>query len=86
MIDALGLLIRAGFGLTIAAVIPLFLVAAVAAVILGLLSGALGLRDAALGQIVRALAVILALGVLIEGVAEGCLEFATRSWTEIGGR
>lgn len=84
MIDALGLAVREGFGLVIASLIPLFGVVAIASVLLGLLGGSLGIRDAALGQIVRALALILALGVVIEDVAAGCLEFATRSWGGLG--
>jgi type III secretory pathway component EscS len=80
MIDALGLAIREGFGLVIAGLLPLVAVAAVAAILLGLLCGALGIRDAALGQIVRALAVVLALAVVIQSVAASTLEFASRCW------
>jgi type III secretory pathway component EscS len=81
MIDALGLVIREGFGLVIASVLPLFVVAAVAALLIGLLGGSLGIRDAALGQIVRALAVLLAVGLVIESVAGATVEFAARSWS-----
>jgi type III secretory pathway component EscS len=81
MIDALGLLIREGFGLVIASVLPLFVIAAAAASMIGLLGGALGIRDAALGQIVRALAVLLALGLVIESVTTATVEFAARSWS-----
>jgi flagellar biosynthesis protein FliQ len=81
MIDALGLLIREGFGLVIASVLPLFVIAAVAALLIGLLGAALGIRDAALGQIVRALAVLLAVGLVIESVAGATVEFAARSWS-----
>lgn len=80
MIDALGLAIREGFGLVIASVLPLLAAAAVAAILLGLSCGALGIRDAALGQIVRALAVVLALAVVIQSVAGSTLEFAGRCW------
>jgi type III secretory pathway component EscS len=84
MIEALGLAIREGFGLVIASLTPLFGVAAVAAVLVGLLGGSLGIRDAALGQFVRALALILALGLIVDSVADGCVEFATRAWAGIG--
>ena len=80
MIDALGLAIREGFGLVIAGVLPLLAAAAAAAILLGLSCGALGIRDAALGQIVRALAVVLALAVVIQSVAGSTLEFAGRCW------
>lgn len=84
MIDALGLAIREGFGLVIASTLPLFAIAAVAALLLGLLGGALGLRDAALGQIVRMLAVLLAVGLLIEGIAVTTVDFAARTWAALG--
>ncbi|KIG15771.1 hypothetical protein DB30_05341 [Enhygromyxa salina] len=83
-IDALGVAIREGFALVITGVLPLIAVAAVAAILLGLLCGALGIRDAALGQIVRALAVVLALAVVISSVAGSTLEFASRCWTMRG--
>ncbi|PRP91504.1 Bacterial export protein, family 3 [Enhygromyxa salina] len=84
MIDALGLAIREGFGLVIASLIPLLLVAAAAAILVGLLGAALGIRDAALGQIVRALAIVLALGVLIRGIATSTVEFTARTWAQLG--
>lgn len=80
MIDTLALAIREGFGLVIASMLPLFVVAAVSALLIGLLGGSLNLRDAALGQIVRALAVLLAIGLLVEGVAVATVEFAARTW------
>ncbi len=83
MIDALGSAIREGFALVLASTLPLFAVAALAAVLIGLLGGGLGLRDAALGQIVRALAVLLALGLLVEGIAAGTLAFARERWAAL---
>lgn len=80
VIEALGLAIREGFGLVIASVLPLLAAAAVAAILLGLLCGALGIRDAALGQIVRALVVVLALAMVIQSVVGSTLEFASRCW------
>jgi type III secretory pathway component EscS len=84
VIEVLGLAIREGFALVIASVLPLVAVAAVAAILLGLLCGALGIRDAALGQIVRALAVVLALAMVISSVAASTLEFASRCWASPG--
>jgi type III secretory pathway component EscS len=83
MIDALALAIREGFGLVIASMLPLFAIAAVAALLVGLLGGSLGIRDAAFGQIVRVLAVLLAVGLVIETVATSTLEFARRSWAQL---
>ncbi|HLT39497.1 MAG TPA: hypothetical protein VK034_24605 [Enhygromyxa sp.] len=85
MIDALGLLIREGFGLVIACVLPLLVIAAAAALVVGLLGDSLGVRDPAIGQIIRALAVLLAIGVVIESVAIGTVELATRSWSQLSG-
>ena len=84
MIELLGAAIREGFGVVIACLIPLLAVAAVAAILIGLLGGALGVRDAALAQIVRALAVVLALGLLAQGIAASTLEFTSRTWAELG--
>lgn len=81
MIDALGLAIREGFGLVILSVLPLLVIAAAAALLIGLLGDSLGIRDPAFGQIVRGLAVLLAIGLLIDGIASGTVEFAIRSWT-----
>jgi type III secretory pathway component EscS len=83
MIDALGLAIREGFGLVLAATLPLFLVAAVAAVLLGLLADALGIRDGALAQIVRALAVILMIAVIVGDVGEALVGFAVERWSSL---
>ncbi|PRQ07010.1 flagellar biosynthetic protein FliQ [Enhygromyxa salina] len=80
MIDALSLAIREGFALVLVGVLPLIGVAAVAAILVGLLCGSLGIRDAALGQIVRALAVVLALALVISSMAASTLEFASRCW------
>ena len=81
MIDALGLLVREGFALVVASVLPLFVVAAITALIVGVLAGALGIRDAALAQIARSLAVVLALVALAASLASSTTEFAARSWS-----
>jgi type III secretory pathway component EscS len=83
MIDALALAIREGFGLVLAATLPLFVVAAVAAVLLGLLADALGIRDGALAQIVRALAVVLMIAVIAGDVGEALIGFALERWSSL---
>lgn len=85
MIDALGLAIREAFGLVIASMLPLFAIAAVAALLVGLLGGALGIRDAAFGHVVRVLAVVLAIGLVIDVVARSTVEFAAQTWTQLDG-
>ena len=85
MIDALAQAIREAFGLVIASTLPLFAIAAAAALLIGLLGGSLGIRDAALGHIVRVLAVLLAIGLVIDMVAQGSVEFAKRSWAQLDG-
>ena len=85
MIDALAHAIREAFGLVIASTLPLFAIAAAAALLIGLLGGSLGIRDAALGHIVRVLAVLLAIGLVIDMVAQSSVEFAKRSWAQLDG-
>jgi type III secretory pathway component EscS len=85
MIDALALAIREAFGLVIASTLPLFAIAAAAALLVGLLGGALGIRDMAFGHVVRTLAVLLAIGLVIEVVANSTVEFAARTWTQLDG-
>ncbi|HVI02223.1 MAG TPA: flagellar biosynthetic protein FliQ [Enhygromyxa sp.] len=85
MIDALAHAIREAFGLVIASTLPLFAIAAAAALLIGLLGGSLSIRDAALGHIVRVLAVLLAIGLVIDMVAQGSVEFAKRSWAQLDG-
>jgi type III secretory pathway component EscS len=85
MIDALAELMRAGFGLVLASLLPLFAVAAVAVVVVGLLGGALGIRDGALGHIVRTLAIVLALGLVAERTATAIVAFTLHSWAGLDG-
>lgn len=85
MIDALGLAIREGFGLVIASMLPLFAIAAAAALVIGLLGGALGIRDAAFGHIVRVMAVVLGIGLVLDMIAKGTVEFATQTWAQLDG-
>jgi type III secretory pathway component EscS len=85
MTDTLLQLLHEGFGLVLASVIPLFAVAAVAVVVIGLLGGALGIRDGALGHIVRTLAVVLALGLVAERTATAIVAFTQHSWSELDG-
>lgn len=86
MIDVLAALLREGFAIVLRSLLPMFAVAAVAAILVGLLLAALGLRDGVLGQIVRTLAVVLALGVLGSGIAEAVVGYAAHSWAGLGGR
>ena len=91
MIDMLAQLVHAGFGLVFASLLPVFAVAAVAAVLIGLIGGALGIRDGALGHIVRTLAVVLVLGLVFERTATAIVAFAGGQlggprWIHAGGR
>ena len=81
MIDALGAAIREGLALVLTTLLPVFIVAAAAAVMIGLLCAALGIRDAALAQITRALAVVLALALVAEHSAAALVDFAARTWS-----
>lgn len=80
MIDALTEGIREGFGLVIMSIVPLLGAAAAVALVFGVLAGRLGLRDPALAQIARGLAVMLVLGLVVDELADGVVEFAARSW------
>jgi type III secretory pathway component EscS len=77
-------LVHDGFALVLASLVPLFAVAAVAVVVIGLLGGALGIRDGALGHIVRTLALVLALGLVAERTATTIVAFAVRGWSGLG--
>ena len=81
MIDALAAAIREGLALVLTTLLPVFIVAATAAVMIGLLCAALGIRDAALAQITRALAVVLALALVAEHSAAAFVDFAARAWS-----
>lgn len=85
MIEALARLLHGGFGLVFASLLPLFAVAAAAVVVVGLLGGALGIRDGALGHIVRTLAIVLALGLVAERTATTIVAFTVRSWAGLDG-
>lgn len=76
--------LREAVAVVLTALLPVVLVAAVAAVVAGLLSNRLGLRDGALVQIARAVAVIAALIVLGEGLAAAVLEFGVHTWSTLG--
>jgi type III secretory pathway component EscS len=85
MIDALAQLLHAGFGLVLVSLLPVFAIAAAAVVVIGLIGGALGIRDGALGHIVRTLAIMLALGLLFERTATAIVHFAADSWAGLDG-
>ena len=85
MIDALAQLLQAGFGLVLVSLLPVFGVAAAAVVLIGLINAALGIRDGALGHIVRTLAIVLALGLVVERTAMAVVAFASDSWAGLDG-
>ena len=80
-LEALGWALREGFALVIACLLPLLATAAGVGLLVAWLTGSLGLRDAAIGQIARALAVVAALGFLLEGMAAAGTDFAVRCWS-----
>lgn len=81
MIDALAATLREGLGLALTSLLPLFAVAALVGILVGLLAAALGIRDASLAQIARALAVALTLALLAERGAGELVEFAAHAWS-----
>jgi type III secretory pathway component EscS len=85
MMPELAALLHGGIGLVLASLVPLFAVAAVAVIVVGLLGGALGIRDGALGHIVRTLAIVLALGLVAERTATAVVAFTVHSWAGLGG-
>jgi type III secretory pathway component EscS len=85
VIEALARLLHGGFGLLLASLLPLFAIAAVAVIVVGLLGGALGIRDGALGHIVRTLAIVLALGLVAERTATAIVAFTVQSWAGLDG-
>lgn len=85
MIESLAGLLHGGFGLVLASLLPVFAVAAVAVIVVGLLGGALGIRDGALGHIVRTLAIVLAIGLVAERTATAVVAFTQDSWAGLDG-
>lgn len=85
MIESLARLLHGGFGLVLASLLPVFAVAAVAVIVVGLLGGALGIRDGALGHIVRTLAIVLAIGLVAERTATAIVAFTHDSWAGLDG-
>lgn len=80
MSELLELATREGVGLVLALLLPVLVVALVAAIVGGWLSAALGIRDAVLGQSIRALVVLLALVVLADRMAAATTAYARASW------
>ena len=83
MIASLGELMQLGFAVAVHVLLPAFVIAATAAILVGLLLGLLGLRDNGLGQIVRALALLLALGSFADQIAAELVSFAEHSWSRM---
>lgn len=75
---------REGIGLILALLVPLLATAIGAAILAGWLGSALGVRDGALGQCLRALAVLLALGLVLDGMAVATTDYAKASWGALG--
>lgn len=74
---------REGFGLAIALLVPLLLVACGATLISALLAFALRIRDPLLAHCVRVFALLSALGMLAEGMAIATHEFARARWSSL---
>lgn len=81
MIEGLAALLREGLSLALINLLPLFAVAAATALLVGLLASALGIRDGILGQIARALAVVLTLALIAEQGAAQLIDFAGHAWS-----
>jgi flagellar biosynthesis protein FliQ len=71
---------REGVGLLLALLLPVLVVGVVAAIAAGWISAALGIRDVALGQSIRALVVLLALGLLADRMTVAMTAYARASW------
>lgn len=80
MSDVVELATREGIGLILALIVPLLATGIVAAIVAGWLGSALGVRDGALGQCIRALAVLLALGLVLDHMAARATDYAKASW------
>jgi flagellar biosynthesis protein FliQ len=80
MSELLELATREGASLVLTLLLPVLVVAFAAAIAAGWLSAALGVRDAALGQSIRALVVLLVLGLLADRMAETMTAYARSSW------
>lgn len=69
-----------GVGLVVALLVPLLLVGVGAGLLGGWLASALGLRDSAWVQLLRALAVLFALSLLLESMLVGTRDYALEWW------
>lgn len=85
MSEVLGAALREASALVLGALLPLFAVAAAVALVVGLFTAALGIRDSTLAQITRALAVVLALALVVEQGAAVLVAFAKTSWSSPSG-
>lgn len=83
-VEALELALREGLAVVIAALSPVLVTVAVVGVIVGLASARLGLRDPAVAQIARALAVCACLGLAAEPLATLAVDYARASWSSLG--
>ena len=83
MSEMLELGVREAFGLALALAIPLLALGGLAALVGGAIASALGIRDVALAQCLRAIAVLLVLGAVASDMADSTPEFARRTWTSL---
>jgi flagellar biosynthesis protein FliQ len=74
---------REGFGLALALLVPLLVVACGATLLSAMLALALRIRDPLLAHCVRVAALLAALGVLVEGMALATHEFARARWSSL---
>lgn len=77
----LGLVLRQGFGLALTLLLPVLGGAVVASAAASLLTGRVGIQDPTVGMLVRALAVVLALGLSIEIVRTDLVAWTQEVWS-----
>ena len=84
MIDpSIDLVIRQGFGLVVLLALPLVIAAAIAAAAAGMLAARVGVQDPTVTLVVRALAVVLAIGLTLESLAGQTLQFTRGAWGQL---
>lgn len=79
----LGPLVQEALGRAIVAVVPLLLAALGGGAIAGWLAGRLGLQDPVTAGVLRGLAVLAALVLVAEGLADGACTLAADAWSEL---
>ena len=79
----IGDVVRDGFALVLALAWPLVGAAVAGALAGGIVARLTGLQDQALGVLARMVAVVVAIAVLVTGMAEAVRAFAGESWAEL---